>query len=107
MTFDFPGEAAPSYNEKIPALVSRGIIQAFEQATYSLSTAAAPSSSSLFGGLCWNRLFMRPVVVRLRNFRAYAWFRSAFSFFGLRRLAMFTSLINNDVAVPRHHVSNI
>lgn len=63
----------------------------FQLVTYSASIAAAPSSSSLFGGRCWNLLWKRPVVVRLRNFRAYAWFRSAFSFFGLRRLAMFTS----------------
>ncbi|GAX42490.1 hypothetical protein NIES4075_34910 [Tolypothrix sp. NIES-4075] len=61
------------------------------------SIEAAPSSSSLFGGLCWNLLCIRPVVVRLRNFRAYAWFRSAFSFLGLRRFAMFTSLINNKL----------
>lgn len=69
----------------------RAIGQKFESGTYSASIAAAPSSSSLFGGRCWNLLWKRPVVVRLRNFRAYAWFRSAFSFFGLRRLAMFTS----------------
>ncbi|MBD0265556.1 MAG: hypothetical protein ICV78_23400 [Tolypothrix sp. Co-bin9] len=71
------------------------------------SIVAAPSSSSLFGGLCWNLLCIRPVVVRLRNFRAYAWFRSAFSFLGLRRLAMFTSLINNKLAEARNNLGNI